>query len=50
MSPNDITYLVEWWSDKGFNPHDESEKRKWLDLCVVPSIFGGQLCLVIGLR
>jgi len=22
MSPNDIGYLVEWWSDKGFDTHD----------------------------
>ena len=41
MSPNDIGYLVEWWSDKGFEAHDEGEKPKWLDFCVVQSIFGG---------
>jgi len=41
MSPNDINYLVEWWSDKGFDAHDEGEKPKWLDFCVVQSIFGG---------
>ena len=41
MSPNDIGYLVEWWSDKGFDAYDESEKPNWLDFCVVQSIFGG---------
>ena len=41
MSPNDINYLVEWWSDKGFDAYDESEKPKWLDFCVVQSVFGG---------
>ena len=41
MSPNDIGNLVEWWTDKGFDAHDEGEKPKWLDFCVVQSIFGG---------
>ena len=41
MSPNDIGNLVEWWSDKGFDAHDKGEKPKWLDFCVVQSIFGG---------
>ena len=41
MSPNDIAYLVEWWSDKGFYTHDEGDDPKWLDVCVVQSIFGG---------
>ena len=41
MSPNDIGYLVEWWSDKGFHTHDKSDNPKWLDVCVVQSIFGG---------
>ena len=41
MSPNDIGNLVEWWSDKGFYTHDESDNPKWLDVCVVQSIFGG---------
>ena len=38
---NDIDYLVEWWSDKGFDAYDEGERPKWLDFCVVQSIFGG---------
>ena len=41
MSPNDIGNLVEWWSEKGFDAHDEGEKPKWLDVCGVQSIFGG---------
>ena len=41
MSPTDIGCLVEWWSDKGFDTHDESDNPKWLDVCVVQSIFGG---------
>ena len=41
MSPNDIGHLVKWWSDKGFHTHDESDNPKWLDVCVVQSIFGG---------
>ena len=41
MSPNDIGNLVEWWSNKGFQTHDESKKHKWVDVCVVQSIFGG---------
>ena len=41
MSPNDIAYLVEWWSEKGFKTLDQSDNPKWLDLCVVQSTFGG---------
>ena len=41
MSPNDIGYLVEWWRDKGFDTHDECDNPKWVDVCVVQSIFGG---------
>ena len=41
MSPNDIGYLVTWWSNKGFYTHDEGDNPKWLDVCVVQSIFGG---------
>ena len=33
--------FLEWWTDKGFDAHDEGEKPKWLDFCVVQSIFGG---------
>ena len=29
------------WSDKGFHTHDEGDNAKWLDVCVVQSIFGG---------
>jgi len=36
---DDIGHLVEWWSDKGFHTHDE--RQKWVDVCVVASIFGG---------
>ena len=36
-----ILGLVEWWNEKGFDAHNEGEKPKWLDFCVVQSIFGG---------
>ena len=41
MSPDDISYLVDWWSEKGLDTQDESDNPKWLDLCVVQSTFGG---------
>ena len=40
MSSNDIGHLVEWWANKGFDTYDESDNPKWLDVCVVQSIFG----------
>ena len=41
LFPNDIGNLVEWWSNRVFQTHDEGEKPKWIDFCVVQSIFGG---------
>ena len=41
MSSNDIRHLEEWWDNKGFDTKDETDNPKWLDVCVVQSIFGG---------
>ncbi len=42
MSPNDIESLIDEWTELGFQPMEEIDgERRWKDVCVVESIFGG---------
>ncbi len=42
MNPGDIEFLIEEWTDLGFQPTEEIDgQRVWKDCCVVESMFGG---------
>jgi hypothetical protein len=42
MNPMDIGSLVEEWQSLGFHTHDGGNNpSKWVDVCVVETIFGG---------
>lgn len=42
MNSRDIGHLVEEWQSLGFNAHDGGKNpSKWLDVCVVETMFGG---------
>ena len=42
MNPMDIGHLVEEWKNMGFHTHDGGNSPvKWVDVCVVESMFGG---------
>jgi len=53
MNPNDISSLIDEWTELGFQPMEERDgERVWKDVCVVESMFGGPTLpcewLVIG--
>jgi len=42
MNPNDIESLIDEWTALGFQPMEERDgERRWKDVCVVESMFGG---------
>lgn len=42
MNPNSIKFLIEEWTELGFQPMEERDvDRRWKDICVVESMFGG---------
>ena len=42
MNPGDIEYLVDEWTELGFEPTEERDgQRIWKDCCVIESMLGG---------
>ena len=42
MNPHDIESLIDEWTALGFQPMEEIDgERRWKDVCVVESMFGG---------
>ncbi|MDX9995073.1 MAG: hypothetical protein RBS28_07085 [Rhodocyclaceae bacterium] len=42
MNPHDIESLIDEWTALGFQPMEEIDgERRWKEVCVVESMFGG---------